>query len=393
MLTLALKPASCDSSVRTRRKTGRHLANTASILCITVHTALVFSTLGAGSSDEDRIRRLTSGVATAVFSFDRSRKMTMFWQLLRQLRSTRPDLVIMEGTGVAGGIALIIARKSQQTKYVVSSGDAVGPWVGSQYRLLEPLFTLYEKLLYRNAVGIIGWTPYIVGRAMTFGTRRGMTAAGWAPFVPREEDRRAARVKIRRDLGIPQNAIVVGIAGSLAWSKRHRFCYGLDIVNAVTSLKRRDVYALIVGDGTGRAHLEAIVNERQCDRVRFMGRVSQREVADFLCAMDIGSVPQTVDAVGGFRYTTKISEYLACRLPMVTSQIPMAYDLDAGWIWRIEGDSPWSDRSHDSLTALLEHVTSGEIEAKRESIPTSPDAFNVDRQVERATAFLTDVMA
>ena len=46
-----------------------------------------------------------------------------------------------------------------------------------------------------------------------------------------------------------------------------------------------------------------------------------------LAAFDLASLPQSVDGVGSFRYTTKLSEYLAAGLPIVTGQIPAAYDL------------------------------------------------------------------
>ena len=60
--------------------------------------------------------------------------------------------------------------------------------------------------------------------------------------------------------------------------------------------------------------------------------------------MDVASLPQSVDGVGSFRYTTKLSEYLAARLPVVTGEIPLAFDLDDGWMWRLPGDAPWEER-------------------------------------------------
>ena len=44
-------------------------------------------------------------------------------------------------------------------------------------RPLGPVFGLYEHVLCRLAAGYIGWTPYLAGRAMTYGTKRVMTAA------------------------------------------------------------------------------------------------------------------------------------------------------------------------------------------------------------------------
>ena len=94
----------------------------------------------------------------------------MFRRLLLEMWRIRPDLVVMEGTGLAGGAALILARAVFGQRYLVSSGDAVGPWVGTRSRLLGPVFGLYERVLCRLAAGFIGWTPYLVGRALTFGT-------------------------------------------------------------------------------------------------------------------------------------------------------------------------------------------------------------------------------
>ena len=134
---------------------------------------LAFSTLGHGSNDEARIRDLLRDVGCEPFLFDRARKLRMFRRLLLEMGRIRPDLVVMEGTGLAGGAALILARAVFGQRYLVSSGDAVGPWVGTRSRLLGPVFGLYERVLCRLAAGFIGWTPYLVGRALTFGTPRG----------------------------------------------------------------------------------------------------------------------------------------------------------------------------------------------------------------------------
>ena len=139
------------------------------------HSARVvaFSTLGHGSNDEARIRDLLRDVGCELFPFDRAHKVRMFRRLLLEMWRIRPDLVVMEGTGLAGGAALILARALFGQRYLVSSGDAVGPWVGTRSRLLGPVFGLYERMLCRLAAGFIGWTPYLVGRALTFGTPRG----------------------------------------------------------------------------------------------------------------------------------------------------------------------------------------------------------------------------
>ena len=62
----------------------------------------------------------------------------------------------MEGSGLAGGLALLAARLFAGVPYVVSSGDAIGPWVGRQVVWAGPLFGLYERIL------CLVWPPEFV---------------------------------------------------------------------------------------------------------------------------------------------------------------------------------------------------------------------------------------
>jgi hypothetical protein len=354
---------------------------------------LAFATLGVGTNEEARIRELLRGFSPEVFPFDRSRKFRMFWRLLGILRRGQPDLAVMEGTGLAGGLALIAARILFGQRYVVSSGDAVGPWVGGQIRLLGPVFGLYERLLYRLAAGFIGWTPYLVGRALTFGTPRAVSAAGWAPFTRTVEERAVNRVRTRERLGIPLQNLVIGIAGSMSWARRYRYCYGRELVDAARRVKREDVTFLLVGDGTGRPRLEALATGLPIGRVCFVGRVPQEGLPDYYAAMDIGSLPQSVDQVGSFRYTTKLSEYLAFGIPVVTGQIPLAYDLDSGWLWRLPGLAPWEARYSEALANLLDELRADELERKRAAVPLSPPEFDRDAQVARIEDFLEELIS
>jgi hypothetical protein len=109
--------------------------------------------------------------------------------------------------------------------------------------------------------------------------------------------------------------------------------------------------------------------------------------------MDLASLPQSVDAVGSFRYTTKLSEYLAACLPIVTGQIPLAYDLDGGWLWRLPGPNPWHPQYYRALADLLERLTPSELDMKRAAVPLCPPEFDRERQVARVTAFVQDLLA
>ncbi len=244
---------------------------------------LAFATQGAVGNDESRLRTLLSNFAADFFPFDHSNKRASFHSLRAAIRDY--DLVIMEGTGLAGGLALIASGKP----YIVSSGDAVAPFVASKRPALAPLFQRYEQSLYANCLGFVGWTPYLVGRALTYGAPRAVTAAGWAPF-----DRPGK--SLRRELGIPPDALVIGLAGSLDWNSRAGYCYGHELWRALEKVKNPNVVAIVVGGGSGLPRLAG-------ERVILPGSVPRESIPDYLATMDIASLPQSCDRLGSARYS------------------------------------------------------------------------------------------
>jgi glycosyltransferase involved in cell wall biosynthesis len=347
-----------------------------------------FATQGAGSLDERRILELLEPLAPRLFPFDRSKRAGALVDVLRLLRRECPDLVVMEGTGVAGGCAVLLADACLGIPYVVSTGDAVGPYLRTRHVALGLVGGAYERLLLRRAAGTIGWSPYITGRALTFGTPRAMTAPGWARAVPAPD----ARARSRERLGIPADALVFGLVGSLAWRPRVGYTYGLELVRALRRTDREDLRVCVVGDGTGRERLAREAGHDLGRRVLLTGRLPADEVADVLAAFDVASLPQSTDAVGSFRYTTKLPEYLAAGLPVVTGQIPVAYDLDGGWLWRLPGATPWDETYVSALVRLMSELGPLELQRRTTAARTRAPLFARVDQVRRTTAFVKDVL-
>jgi glycosyltransferase involved in cell wall biosynthesis len=352
---------------------------------------ICFATQGQGHIEDERIRALLDGVGVEQFAFERAHKLRSALHLTKAIFTRRPRLVVMEGTGTAGGLVLLITHALLGTSYVVSSGDAVGPFLGLSSRPLGALGGLYERLLCRYCAGFVGWTPYLVGRALTYGAPRAMTAPGWTRSAPAPD----ARTRIRRELGIPEQAIVVGLAGSLHWNERVGYVYGAELVEAVCRSSREDLYVCIVGDGDGLERLRELAGDQLGKRVVLPGRVVPEQVPDYLAAFDLGSLSQSVDPVGAFRYTTKLSEYLAVGLPVISGETPLAYDLDGGYLWRLPGAAPWSASYIDALTELLSSLDRAELERRREaaSIAGRGELFDRRAQQRRMTAFIEDILA
>jgi glycosyltransferase involved in cell wall biosynthesis len=349
---------------------------------------LYFATQGSGSRDEERMRDLLQLLEARRVPFDRTARIRSGLRVIRAIRKRSPHVVVMEGMGVAGGISVLLSRWFLHVPYVVSSGDAFAPFVRTRSPALGPIAGLYERTLCRHCAGFIGWSPYLTGRALTFGAPRAMTAPNWAP--PREH--RPAVNEVRDRLGIPADMIVFGIVGSLDWNSRLRYCYGLELLLALARVSRDGIGVLIVGSGTGRERLEALAVKLALPNVYMPGSVPRTEVSGYLDAIDVASLPQSVDGVGAFRFTTKLSEYLSAQLPVVTGQLPAAYDLDDGWLWRLPGDAPWHEPYIAALAELMDGVSRSHIEERRSHVPRSSDLFDFKRQRRQVATFVEDLV-
>lgn len=350
-----------------------------------------FATKGSGSNEALRIGFLTGGLSNRVeLPFEKTAKVASFFGLWKRIREERPALVVMEGTGIAGGLACMFVRGFLGIPFVFSSGDAVAPFLSAHHGWAGPLYGWYERLLCRMASGFIGWTPYLTGRALAFGARRAVTAPGWVigggAEVP--ADPRA----LRKSWGVPDGAIVVGMVGSLMWNQRYRWCYGMDLVLAARKLARNDLVVVIVGGGSGLERLEKAAGDALGKTVFLPGPVPLPRVTEVLQAMDVGSLPQSVDDVGGYRYTTKLPEYAACGLPVITNQIPMAYDIGLEWMWRLPGEAPWDGRYLHALDELLRELDGERIETKRSGIRDLKHLFDQEEQRRRVGVFLEDIL-
>jgi glycosyltransferase involved in cell wall biosynthesis len=133
---------------------------------------------------------------------------------------------------------------------------------------------------------------------------------------------------LRRQLRIPDDALVAGLVGSLRLGRRSEATYGWDLVEALSLLRDQPIWALIVGDGDGA---EALARHAQqlgvSERVIRLGYVPHESIHEYVAAMDVCLSRQTNDAVGRSRTTAKLPEYLACDRYVLATAVGAAADI------------------------------------------------------------------
>ncbi len=360
-------------------------------------TVLCITTAGKGSRDSVRVRRLTADLPADIeyFELDRSgSRMAAGRAVWERLKAQKWDLVFQEGTGIAGGLSLIRAALVWQQPFVVSSGDPVGGFFyATKGPLMGGLFELYEKLLYRTCSGFVGWTPYLTGAALKMGAPRAVTVEGAVEPSVFSPCSAAEKLALREKYGLPAKHIICGVAGSLKWSDRQSYCYGLELIEALKYVKRPDLSVLIVGDGDGRDRLEASIPDHLRHRVVFTGRVSEAEVVNTINAMDIGFVTQTLDQLGNYRLTTKLPEYLACGVPVAMSPIPGFYDYAEPGGWALPAAHPASEQFHRQCALWLDTLSHQAIADKASHTLALVDKyFNYELLSHRLCSFLSSLL-
>jgi glycosyltransferase involved in cell wall biosynthesis len=145
----------------------------------------------------------------------------------------------------------------------------------------------------------------------------------------------------RRQWGIADDQIVVGVLGSAHWNAGRRWCYGRDVIEAVAAARRRDVVGAVLVRGDGLPRLRALA-----ERLGVSGRVVFADPADGpagwrqLAAVDVALSTQTNDVVGRVRTTGKLVQYmaagrfiLASRVGAASALLPeaMLVDYDGAW--------------------------------------------------------------
>lgn len=194
------------------------------------------------------------------------------------------------------------------------------PFHEQQSKLIHNLYVSLEKYAAKRCDHLIGITPAMVEafveKKIAAADKFTVIPSGVdvAAFAPRPERRDA----VRDELGIPRDALVVGHVGRLDPLKGHA-----DLLDQLPRLRGdtgrgltpadpgREVWLLFVGDGFGRAAVEAHPN-MALGKTVLTGLVPLDRVPDYLSAMDVMALPSYQEG-----QSRTLCEALLCGVPVV----------------------------------------------------------------------------
>jgi glycosyltransferase involved in cell wall biosynthesis len=245
--------------------------------------------------------------------------LVALWRLWRLLRRERPDVVHAHGSkgGLIGRLAAWLAGVPR-----VFHTPHVYPfqWVSGGPRRL--LFLLVERLLWRLSTKVVA-----VGRA---GAETALSLRVAAPgrlvTIPNGVDASrfedfsgaASRAEVRRELGLTDDQVAVGMVARLAPQKG---CGHFLRAARMVSLERPQARFLLVGAGPLLPYLRALAGDLGIeDRVVFLGH--RDDAVRLYAALDIFVLSSLWE---GLPYV--VLEAQASGLPVVASRIPGCLEL------------------------------------------------------------------
>lgn len=283
------------------------------------------------------------------------RKVRAIGALCRALRADRPDLVCVVDAGFSGVLAAALHRAlGRRRPLVLDTGDAIGALgralgrTGLAATATDALEAIAQGLAARIIVR--GTAHRDILRA------RGLLAVDVVPDgVDCERIRPVSREAARAALGLDE-ALTVGVLGSLTWTPLHGLVYGWDLVEALAAARDLPIRGLVVGDGDGLPRLRARAADLGVlERVEFLGRRPLEELPPILAAGDVWLSTQSNDLVGQVRTTGKLPLYMAAgRFVLATDVGEARRLLPAAMRLPYEGayDPAWPARLAARLRAL-----------------------------------------
>jgi glycosyltransferase involved in cell wall biosynthesis len=251
--------------------------------------------------------------------YRRGNRLAAAAKFLKFLRRERPAVTYVFDMGYSGVLAATIHRATARNRMIIDTGDAITALARSMGR--GPVGICLTAALERLALSAADQIVVRGTRHMEWLAKRNVPATVIPDGVEVSQFALRARSDLKARLGLADR-FTVGLVGSSILSSRLGICYGWDLIEVIHLLREEKVNGLMIGDGSGIAHLKTRCEALGiADRVVFTGRIPQRDLPGYLMAMDVCLSTQTNDLPGQVRTTGKLPLYLAAGRYILASRV------------------------------------------------------------------------
>jgi glycosyltransferase involved in cell wall biosynthesis len=198
-------------------------------------------------------------------------------------------------------------------KHVIAGERCVDPWKGTMQLTIDRYLAKRTERIVTNSSGV---RDFYAGKGLP-ADKFTVISNGIAPFAPPAEQT-VSRGGLLTELGLPQNAKLIGAIGRLWPQKRLKdVIWSADLIQCV----RDDVHFLIIGDGPQRDRLERFAG--LCDitaKVHFLGE--RNDIPRILPHLDLLMLASSYEG-----QSNAVMEAMSAGIPVVATDIPGNRDL------------------------------------------------------------------
>jgi glycosyltransferase involved in cell wall biosynthesis len=244
------------------------------------------------------------------------RKLMSLVRFILFLVRTKPQIAYVFDMSYSGVMAALLYRLVSGSCLIIDTGDAICELAQSMgrsgiklwlTRILESIsLSMADRIVVRGTFHQQLLSKRGIHAELI---QDGVDTNQFAPFS-------------KDELQSSDRTLTVGVLGSSVWSEKLQWCYGLELVETLRLLKDLPVRAVMIGDGSGIAHLESLCRQYGIqDRISFHGRVPYSELPAQLKLIDVCLSTQTNDVVGRVRTTGKLPLYMAAGRYVLASKV------------------------------------------------------------------------
>lgn len=224
-----------------------------------------------------------------------------------------PEIVVSFSVPTSGWQALAMCRK-RGIPYLHRALDV-------SHRIRRTMYSvpikMAETFIYRNASWISCNNPAMREYCLSHGAKEAMISVDLPPLELTHFLRRSReRDSVRGSLGISEDAVVILYMGSFFYFS------GLDQVMRDLARHKHGPILVLIGGGEQELELKDLAHTLKIeDQVRFTGYVEFGDLPSYLQIADIAINPMIPELVSNTALPNKVLQYMASRLPVVSTRL------------------------------------------------------------------------